>query len=128
MSLPKTSAAYPPQFLRAVETAFSTGEITILHAKPLALRLQLNGLRGALRREGKADIIDSVSFHLRTDPPALIIRARDQSFDARAVESALADIGQPKQPNNPLDDPSRPALFDADTALDRILNRSADNA
>ena len=117
MSLPRSSTAYPPSFLEAVSRAFSLGEITIPTEKPKALRLQFQGLRGALRRENRADVIDSVMFCVQENPPALIIRSRDASEAALDVSKALAGIPA----ENP---PSLPSTDSAEDALDRILGKS----
>lgn len=115
MSLPKSSSAYPRAYLDAIETAHNHGELFIPHSKPLALRLQLQGLRGALRRENAADLIDALVFKVK--PDGLLLQMRDSSDDANAVQNALAAFktSAPTLPDSP-----RTAL-DADAALNRIL-------
>jgi hypothetical protein len=116
MSLPRNSIAYPPSFLSAIERAFSLGELTIPTEKPKALRLQFQGLRGALRRENRADIIDSVMFCVQESPPALILRSRDASSAALDVAKALETTQVRENPSSVTDD--------AEAALDRILGKS----
>lgn len=112
MSLPKTSTAYPSAFIKAISRAYSEGSLFIPHPKPLALRLQFQGLRGALRKEGSADLIDALSFHAGKD--GLTLRLRETSPDALAIEAALGDSPSPDSP------PSSPSI-DAESALQRIL-------
>lgn len=97
MSLPRSSLAYPSQLLDAVSLAATRGELVIPTPKPSALRLQLQGLRGALRREGKAEIIDSVGFYIQSNPSALVIRLKENTELALDVSAALAAA----QSNNP---------------------------
>lgn len=115
MSLPKTSTAYPSAFIKAISRAYSEGSLFIPHPKPLALRLQFQGLRGALRKEGSADLIDALSFHTQTNPPGLTLRLRETSPDALAIEAALGDDSPSP------DSPPLPSSIDAESALNRIL-------
>jgi hypothetical protein len=89
MSLPKSSAAYPPALLQAIELGYSSGEFRIPCENPAALRLQFNGLRGALRRENSAGKIDALGFYVQKQPPALILRLRTTDPLAIAVDSAV---------------------------------------
>jgi hypothetical protein len=62
MSTPKVSDSYPVEMLDAIKRAHETGEVVIPTPTPHLMRLQFNGLRGALRREGKGELADQVAF------------------------------------------------------------------
>lgn len=114
MSLPRNSSAYPSTLLAAVQRAADLGEFVIPTKNPRALRLQLQGLRGALRREGAAQTIDSIMFCLQENPPALILKTRDNTPEALDVLAALGD--------NPLPAPSPALAEQAEDLLSRILS------
>jgi len=114
MSLPRNSSAYPPALLAAVQRASDLGAFTIPTKNPRALRLQLQGLRGALRREGSAQVIDSIMFCLQENPPALVLKTRDNTPEALDVLAALGD--------NPLPPPSPALAEQAEDLLTRILS------
>lgn len=100
MSLPRNSSAYPPSLLAAVQRAADLGEFVIPTKNPRALRLQLQGLRGALRRENTSSTIDGVMFCLQAEPPALVIKSRDNTPEALEVLAALGKSPQPSTPDN----------------------------
>lgn len=114
MSLPRNSSAYPSTLLAAVQRAADLGEFVIPTKNPRALRLQLQGLRGALRREGAAQTIDSIMFCLQENPPALILKTRDNTPEALDVFAALGD--------NPLPALSPALAEQAEDLLSRILS------
>lgn len=93
MSLPKASGAYPSALIHAVTVAHDLGELRIPCENPLALRLQFNGLRGALRREGAAGKIDSLGFYIEKSPDTLILRVKTATpligEVAQAISTAL---------------------------------------
>ena len=95
MSLPRNSSAYPSSLLAAVQRAADLGEFIIPTKNPRALRLQLQGLRGALRRENASATIDSVMFCLQDSPPALVIKSRDNTPEALEVLAALGSTPKP---------------------------------
>lgn len=102
--------------LRAVSAAYSLGELVIPHPRPKALRLDFQGLRGALRAEGNAEEIDALTFQLQDNPPALILRLKETTENAQAINAALAAIGEKSPPV-----PPSPDLADSEAALSRIL-------
>jgi len=120
MSLPKATAAYEPQIRLAIERALSLGEFRIPCAdpkEPLRLRLRFQGFRGAARREGLLELADGVAFYV--EPDAFIIRAKDRTAIAYALDAALGTVPTPTDPL-PLLNPVDPRDA-AEAALDRIL-------
>jgi len=95
--------------LIALQRAADIGEFIIPTNNPKAMRLDFQGLRGALRAENRGELADMVSFHIRENPPAFIIRLRDTSQAAQDIQAALSKA------------PIVSALEAADDALDRIL-------
>lgn len=114
MSQPRSPSAYPLSMITAVETAARTSEMIIPCDNPRALRLRFNGLRGALRKAGTAHLIDSVSFLIQENPPALIIRHVDNCQDSLDIEKALEGVQLGK--------PAVSAQEEAEASLDRILS------
>lgn len=93
MSLPKATDSYPPEMLAALKLAHEVGEVKIPTELPHQMRLQFNGLRGALRKEGKGEIADQVSFHVSPKgeaSPWFAIRLRSASPVITDVAAALA--------------------------------------
>jgi hypothetical protein len=76
--------------LAAIERAHLLGELTIPTAKPRALRLEFEKLRGAFRREGQGETVDQLGFYV-TDT-SLIIRVKAQSPLMQDLSAALGDI------------------------------------
>lgn len=111
MSLPKTSDSYPPEFLAAITRALEEGELAIPTPNPAALRFRFNGLRGAMRRENRGELIDMVSFHIT--PDSMIIRSRAADPLISDVASAL---GKPSLPSAARDE--------AETLLARLLGEN----
>lgn len=118
MTLPSTSAAYPDTMLDAVSLACQRGILVIPCPSPAALRLQFNGLRGALRKENKSDAIDMISFHLQSDPPALVLKSKETAPNMIALADAIKATRE-NPPDDPL--PLSPLAEDAEAALFRIL-------
>lgn len=110
MSLPKTSASYPPEMLAAIDRAHAVGEVIIPTLTPLSMRLQFQGLRGALRKEGKGELADMVSFHVTEKE--FIIRLRAASPMVLDIAEALKH-----------DAPRASAIEEAEASLDRILGK-----
>lgn len=118
MSLPRNSTAYPVTLLAAVTRAADLGIFPIPTQNPQALRLQFQGLRGALRREGNSSVIDSIMFCLQKEPPALILKTRDSTPEALEVAAALQATPEASSPS---------AADLAEETLSRILS-GASNA
>jgi hypothetical protein len=112
MTTPKHSTAYPSQMLTAIQRAIDLGELVIPTPNPRAMQLQFNGLRGCLRREGKSEFAEMVSFIIADNPPRLILRLRELSPLAKDITAALSAA------------PERSAADEALAALDRILGSS----
>lgn len=92
MSLPKVSDSYPPEMIAAILRAHETGEVIIPTITPHAMRLQFNGLRGALRREGKGELADQVSFIISPKgetPTWFAIRLRSASPVISDIAAAM---------------------------------------
>lgn len=119
MSLPRNSSAYPPSLLAAVQRAADLGVFVIPTQNPRALRLQLQGLRGALRRENAASLIDSVMFCLQAEPPALVIKTRENTPEALAVLAALESSPAP------VSTAPSPSATHAEDILARILGATS---
>lgn len=119
MSKPRTSTAYPAH-LQAMQRAFSLGELIIPTDNPLRLRLEFQGLRGALRKEKNSEIIDSLGFFIQKDPPALILRSYEATKSASDIFAALAETPSTSSPVLSLSDTARAA----EDALDRLLGKS----
>lgn len=116
MSLPKVSESYPIEMMDAIMRAHSVGEVTIHTDNPSNLRLQFNGLRGALRKEGKSEIVDQVSFHIShkdAEHPWMMIRLR-------SAAPGIADIAAALKGENP----KSSAVEEAEASLDRILGNT----
>lgn len=117
MSTPKTSAAYPPPFLAALEKAAEQGEVRIPcqgKISPAGLRLQFYGLCRALRLEGKPEFPEALGFYLDIPGDAVIIRLRDTGFLADIVADALGG-------KSPEESPLPASASEAQAALRRIL-------
>lgn len=117
MSTPKTSAAYPPSFLAALEKAAEQGEVRIPcqgKISPAGLRLQFYGLCRALRLEGKPEFPEALGFYLDIPGDAVIIRLRDTGFLADIVADALGG-------KSPEESPLPASASEAQAALRRIL-------
>lgn len=113
MSLSKISDSYPPEMLAAIIRAHKLGEVVIPTHSPYAMRLQFNGLRGALRREGKGEIADQVSFHVSAKdetPTWFAIRLRSASPVISDISAALKS-----------EEPKTSAIEEAEASLNRIL-------
>lgn len=114
MSLPKTSAAYPPAMLAALDQAQREGEVIIPTLTPLVLRMQFQGLRGALRKEGKPELADTVIFLIEKNPDRFIIRLRANMPGMSDVEAAINS-----RPTSAASGKS--ATEESEASLDRIL-------
>lgn len=110
MSRPKVSASYPSAMMSALMRAHKLGEVRIPTKTPLAMRLEFQGFRGALRKEGKGEIADQVSFHAKKDEDVFIIRLRSNSPLMSDIEAALAGA-----------EPKTSAVEEAEKSLNRIL-------
>lgn len=111
MSRPKNSAAYPPAMLAALDKVHAEGSIIIPTNNPMAMRLHFQGLRGALRNENKAEIIDTVIFKIQKDPSALLIVLRENEAFVQDIAAALGTNTQLS------------AIEDAEASLNRILGK-----
>lgn len=93
MSTPKSSGAYPPSMLAAVDRAIALGKFLIPSANPGKLRLNFYGLLAALRRENAAENIERVSFHLVSDGLELRLKADEDIM--RDLDAALGAMPIP---------------------------------
>ena len=109
MTRPKFSDKYPPNMLDAMQRAFSLGELVIPTEKPQALRLYFYGLGGALRKEGKPELFNALSFSLQAAPPALVISLKENTAFSKSIASALESPVQPS------------AASEAEDMLSRLL-------
>lgn len=111
MTLPKTSASYPPEMLAAIDRAHAVGEVVIPTMTPMQMRLQFQGLRGAMRKEGKSELVDMVSFH---------ITEKEFIIKLRAASPMMADIAKALE----IDAPRANAVEEAEASLMRILGKT----
>lgn len=109
MSLPKTTSSYPVSMIEALQRAHAEGEVIVPTLTPAALRLQFQGLRGALRKEGRGELADMVSFFV--EPDRFIIRLRANLPGIADLDAALAR-GKPLAST----------LEAVEASLDRILS------
>lgn len=114
MSLSKNPISYPSSMHVALDIALANGEFVIPCESPIKMRLQFQGLRGALRAAGKGEKADLVGFYLQDNPPALIIRLKDFSSIAQEVTAAVETLPQPSSKQIP-------KQTDAEAAMARIL-------
>lgn len=117
MSLPKIVDSYPPEMLDAITRAHRDGEVVIPTPTPYQMRLQFNGLRGALRKAGRGEFADQVSFHISpAGTPAeeswFAIRLRSASPIVGDIAAALK--GSSTSPS---------AIDEAEESLNRILGK-----
>jgi hypothetical protein len=80
------------------------------------MRLQFNGLRGALRREGKGELADQVSFHVSPKgetPTWFKIALRSQSPVVSDITAAMS--GEKVTPS---------AVDEAEASFNRLLGGS----
>ena len=114
MSLPKTTDSYPPEMMDALKRAHAEGHVIIPTKTPHQMRFQFNGLRAALRKEGRGEIADQVSFHVspkdETENPWFAIRLRSASPVVSDIAAALKTA-----------EPAASAIEDAEASLNRIL-------
>ena len=118
MSAPKTTDSYPPEYLAAILRAHEVGEVVIPTDNPDALRLRFNGLRGALRREGRGELADMVSF--------LVVRAKDEQpgymrIMLRAADPLVADVAAALKNPAPI---RSAALVEQENTLARLLGET----
>jgi hypothetical protein len=113
VSLPKSSESYPVAMLDALKRAHATGEVIIPTKTPLQMRLQFQGLRGALRKEGKGELADQVSFHVpgKTEPQEWF------SIRLRSASPLIGDITAALEQK----EPTTSAVEEAEASLNRIL-------
>ena len=114
MSRSKVPESYPEAMHAALAKAHREGDVIIPTETPLAMRLEFQSLRGALRAAGKGEIADQVSFHISPrgeNPSWFSIRLRSATPTMLEIESALA--GQPVKQTSAGDE--------AEAALNRIL-------
>ena len=90
MSTPKSSTAYPPAMLAAVDRAIALGKFSIPSASPGNLRLNFYGLLAALRRDNAATEIERVSFHLVGE--SLEIRLKADEDIMQDLDAALGKL------------------------------------
>lgn len=92
MPSPRASSAYPASMLQALLLAAETGEFFIPcddGTKPNNLRLQFYGLLGALKREGRGELRETLLLTLTTEPPGLLIAWRDAGKIGALVQRAI---------------------------------------
>ena len=98
MSTPLNSAAYPAAFLDALAQAGEKGSLSIPCPKPAALRLRFYGLVGALRKEGKPEIVENLGFYIRENPLRLDIVRKSLDDEAALVAAALGSSPSASDP------------------------------
>lgn len=114
MSRSKIPESYPQAMHDALKRAHDTGEVIIPTTTPLAMRLEFQSLRGALRKADKAEVADQVSFHVSRpgeEPSWFAIRLRSASPSISEIVAALE--GQPAI--------KKSAIDEAEASLNRIL-------
>lgn len=114
MSLPKSIDSYPPEFLEALRRCHAEGEVRIPTLTPLAMRLQFQGLRGALRKAEQAELADQVMFII--EGPHFILRLR-------ANQPLVSELAAALKPGKSL--LARSAMEESEKALARILGEKA---
>lgn len=114
MSLPKSIDAYPPEFLEALKRCHLEGEIRIPTLSPLQMRLQFQGLRGALRKSGQAELADQIMFLVEGEIFILRLRANQPLVSelAAALKPGKSSVG-------------KSAAQESEEALARILGEKA---
>lgn len=116
MTKPKSTAAYPAIMTQAMLAAADRGELFIPTDKPAALRLEYYGLTGAMRKEGKTELPDLLTFVISSEPSGLLIRIRDNGPLMDDIARALGAAATPVKPST--------SILDAEAALERILGGS----
>ena len=110
MPTPLRVVSYPSLLLEAVTTAHELGELIIPTSNPKAMRLQIHGLFGALRREGKAELTEDLGCYVSPDGKSLILRKKERTQMGLELTEALKAARAGSSPTE-----------DAEAALRRIL-------
>ena len=99
--------------LAALDKVHTEGFIVIPTNNPMAMRLHFQGLRGALRAENRAEVIDTVMFKIQKEPSALVIVLRENEPFIQEISAAL---GHTKALESAIDS--------AEASLNRILGKT----